>query len=223
MEKSLLDFGLTLTETKVYLALLKNGNSLAGKITKETGLHRRTVYDAIERLIEKGLVSYISENNKKHFEAVNPERLFDILKEREESLQSSVLELIKLHNSAKKKNETLFFRGKQSLKPIFEDLLKEKEILIIANKKCLDSLYFSRFNMQRKGKIKLLSELNIKLKNSESKKLKLENSEISIFIYNESVSLIAWTENPIAILIKQKEFSDSFKIYFNFLWNIAKF
>src|SRR3989344_5601969 len=92
-ETFLEDAGLTKTEAKIYLALLELGPSLAGEITKKSGIHRRSVYDAIERLIEKGLVSYMKTNNRKYFEAVKPDRLLDILREKEENIKSIIPEL----------------------------------------------------------------------------------------------------------------------------------
>ena len=80
------EFGLSKTEAKVYLALLELGKSKAGEVTKKSLVNRTNVYDALERLIEKGLVSYVSENNKKVFEAVNPQRLQEILKDKHEKL-----------------------------------------------------------------------------------------------------------------------------------------
>ena len=57
--------GLTDNESKVYLALIDLGPSLAGQIARKTGMHRRTVYDTIEMLIQKGLIGYIKKNNRK--------------------------------------------------------------------------------------------------------------------------------------------------------------
>ena len=85
--------GLTEAESKVYLALLELGSSQAGKITSKTGIHRRTVYDSIERLIEKGLVSFISQNNIKFFESVDPQQLLEILKEKQDNLKQILPQL----------------------------------------------------------------------------------------------------------------------------------
>ena len=71
--------GLTDNESKIYLALIDLGPSLAGQISRKTGMYRRSVYDTIEMLIEKGLVSYILQNNRKIFQAANPERLLQII------------------------------------------------------------------------------------------------------------------------------------------------
>ena len=56
--------GLTTNESLVYKALLELGPSQAGIISRKTGLHRRTVYDTTERLIQKGIIGYILKNKK---------------------------------------------------------------------------------------------------------------------------------------------------------------
>lgn len=78
-EKTLNEFGLPKNEVKVYIALLKLGLTSAGQITKVSGVHRRNVYDALERLINKGLVSYVTKEKIKYFEAVNPYFLLNLL------------------------------------------------------------------------------------------------------------------------------------------------
>ena len=80
------DAGLTNNESLVYRALLELGPSLAGQISRKTGMHRRTVYDITEMLIKKGLIGYILKNNRKLFEASSPERFLDLLKEKENSI-----------------------------------------------------------------------------------------------------------------------------------------
>ena len=56
MAMEIREAGLTENESKVYLALLDLGPSLAGQISRKTGMHRRTVYDTTEMLIKKGLI-----------------------------------------------------------------------------------------------------------------------------------------------------------------------
>ena len=64
-EELLKEIGLTPGEIKVYTALLENDLSRTGKISKLSGVHTSKVYPILDRLIEKGLVSYIIENNVK--------------------------------------------------------------------------------------------------------------------------------------------------------------
>ena len=102
--ETLMDFGLTPIEIRVYLALLKLGVSKAGKIAKEAQLNRTTTYDALKRLIAKGLVSYVVEANRKVFRPENPKKFKEILKEREEDIDDILPKLNMLYGavSAKK-------------------------------------------------------------------------------------------------------------------------
>ena len=56
--KILENIGLTDGEIKVYLALIKLGSSTSGPITDKSGVSRSKIYNILERLIQKGLVSY---------------------------------------------------------------------------------------------------------------------------------------------------------------------
>ena len=64
-QRILEEIGLANSEIKVYRALLRTGSVRVGELMKEVTLHRSRVYDAINRLIEKGLVSYFIRNNIK--------------------------------------------------------------------------------------------------------------------------------------------------------------
>jgi sugar-specific transcriptional regulator TrmB len=70
-EKSLEKIGLTKNETKVYLALLKIGTSKVGEILKESKLNSGKIYEVINSLEQKGLVSESTINNVKHFTATS--------------------------------------------------------------------------------------------------------------------------------------------------------
>ena len=132
--EQLKDLGLTGNEAKLYKALLELGPSLAGAISRKSGLHRRTVYDTTEMLIKKGLVGYILKNNRRLFQASNPEKFLDILKEKESQVSDILPEMMGFYSKTKEKEETNFYKGKEGLKTVFEDQIeivkeagKEKE------------------------------------------------------------------------------------------------
>ncbi len=236
MEKQLQQIGLTENEAKIYLTLLDIGPSLAGMISRKSGIHRRSVYDAIDRLIEKGLIGYITKNNRKYFEAVNPSILLNLLKEKEESVKEILPQLESKFNLTKEKQETLFFRGKSGLKTAFEDqILTGKEILIfgaspIANE--ILKFYFKWFDKRRvekKIKVKIIFDSSIrnklqKIPLSEIRFLPKEYSTpAATNIYADKISIILWSkENPLAIIIKQKEIADSYRKFFNLMWKISR-
>jgi sugar-specific transcriptional regulator TrmB len=226
--------GLTNNEALVYQALLKLGPSFAGQISRKTGLHRRTVYDVTEMLIKKGLIGYILQNNKKLFQASSPEKFIDILKEKENSINEALPEMMDLFKATKEKEETLFYKGKSGLRTVFEDQIQtKKEIKIIgASHLAYEILqfYFKWFDKKRvKNKIKTKIIFN-----KTNKKIKIPLSEIrflpqkytsplAINVYGDKVAIILWSkENPLAIVIKNKEISIGYKKYFELMWNIAK-
>ncbi|MBI5391010.1 hypothetical protein HZB02_05975 [Candidatus Woesearchaeota archaeon] len=87
MEESLLlKLGLNKNEAKVYLKLLAHGSSTAGNLIKATGFHRNIVYDNLEKLVDKGLVSFILEGKKKVFMSAAPEMISDLLEKEQDEL-----------------------------------------------------------------------------------------------------------------------------------------
>ena len=69
--------GLTDGEAKVYLALTEIGSSTVGPIVKKANVAYSNVYDILNRLIEKGIVSFILRNKTKYFQAASPRNLMD--------------------------------------------------------------------------------------------------------------------------------------------------
>ena len=231
MIEELKQAGLTNNESKVYLALLDLGPSLAGQISRKTGIHRRTVYDTTEMLIKKGLAGYIISNNRRLFQAANPERFLQIIKEKEDFL-SPVIENLKIKfSNIKDKEETNFYKGKEGLKTIFEDQLNSKEILILgASPKAYEILqfYFKWYDKSRKEK---KIKARIIAQNRTIKKIPLAeiryipekySSPVAVNIYQDKTAIILWAKEPIAIVIKNKEVAEGYKNYFELMWRIAK-
>ena len=77
IKDSLLQLGLNKNEAAVYLALLTLGLSQAGPLVKTTKLHRMLVYNALDRLMDEGLVSVLHKKNIKLFQATDPGALLE--------------------------------------------------------------------------------------------------------------------------------------------------
>jgi len=239
METSnLKSLGLTENEAKIYESLLEMGPRAAGTISRKTKLHRRVVYDTLDRLVEKGLIGYIVENGKKIFSASNPQRFLEIANEQKNRIENILPDMISLFNSSKdkQKEETLFFRGKEGLKSVFEDQLADKkEILIIgASEMAYEGLqyYFHWFDKRRvkeKIKTKIIFNKDVegnhpKIPLSEIKYLPEKySSPMAINIYGDKIAIILWSkESPFAIVVKQKEIADGYRKHFEMIWKNSK-
>lgn len=237
IQAQLQEFGLSNTEAKIYLSLLGLGKSQAGNITKKSNVNRTNVYDALERLIEKGLVSYIAENNIKFFEAVNPDRLKEIIEEKQSNLTNLIKELKSRYSNKKKEEDAVIFRDKKGIKSVFEDILNEKQELLVygaeSKFKEIFPFYQKHWNEERaKLKIRIKIIYNEKIKKEKIKEhLKLiemkflpESYEFpsTVMVYGNNVVTIVWAETPFAFLITSNEVVKSNRNFFELLWKIAK-
>jgi sugar-specific transcriptional regulator TrmB len=230
--------GLTENEAQVYLALLEMGARPAGTISRKTGLHRRVIYDTTDRLIKKGLIGYIVENNRKIFHASNPNRLIEIVEAQKQNIFESLGEMALLFNQSKEKQreDTMVFKGKSGLKSVFEDQIEQgKEIFIIGGSEVayeLMEFYFNWFDKRRKSKkipIKIIfnSPLRLKIPKIPLSEIRFlpekYSSPLSVNIYGDRTAIIFWDkEKPLAILIKQKEIAEGYKKYFDLIWKVSK-
>ncbi|PIN79600.1 hypothetical protein COV16_03365, partial [Candidatus Woesearchaeota archaeon CG10_big_fil_rev_8_21_14_0_10_34_8] len=56
-EETLMQIGLSLNEARVYESMLQLGEANVQTIAIKSKVHRRNVYDSLNKLIEKGLAS----------------------------------------------------------------------------------------------------------------------------------------------------------------------
>lgn len=126
--------GLTAGEIKVYNAVLELGISSLGRIQEKTGIERRNIYDILNKLIEKGLISYIVEKGKKTFQTTHPNKIFSLLDEKKKQvdeikheIKPHLAELERLFNQNKISPRAEIFRGVEAIKALLEEVLEYKE------------------------------------------------------------------------------------------------
>lgn len=242
--KALEAAGLTKTEARIYIALLELGSTPAGPLIKRVGMHRAAVYDAVDMLIAKGLVSYIQEGDKKHFQAEAPSRLLEYLQIKKQNLQKQESELknalpqLELKRMlSKEQQEAAIYRGKKGLKSVFEDILKQKKpwrIFGATGKfKEMFPSYFIHFHARRaKSGIPMQIIYNeIIRKTRREQELKLCKiryiaesyvTPSTTYIYSSKVTVIIWSVEPMAFVIRSNEVAESYSTFFRVLWSIAR-
>jgi len=236
------EFGLSEAEARIYLALLETGSTLAGPIIKKTGLHRGTTYQILQRLKEKGLVSSIIKGKKQYFEPASPDRLMDVLKEREEKLQSIIPSLNEKLKASKEKQEVTVYYGIKGIRSAMDKMLGELnpdgeyyDFGVSGLFREIMGAYWDLWQ-KKKRKYKIKSKVifteELKTKNPELLKYYFgearfhpeEYSSITdTMIYKDTVLLVVWTAKPpIAIVIKNKDNAESYKNQFKLMWKLAK-
>ena len=134
MLEILREVGLTANGARVYQCLLQRGELNVAGISKHARIHRRNVYDAVARLVEQGLVYEIS-GDERVYEAVTPEKLMDLLKERETKLQEKLPTLMREFGRRPKEEEVYIYRGVEGVKNFLRDVLAVGNDLYIVGAK----------------------------------------------------------------------------------------
>lgn len=237
-EKFLTELGFSKNESKVYCALLKIGLSTASEISSATSIHRTNIYDCLERLLDKGLVSYIHKEGKKQYQAANPDKIRDLLREKEQKFSEVLPQMIRLKKSAVNQELVEIYRGMKAVKMNLQSFLKEKGpilvygipkialglmedfILIYHKKRILKKVVMK--HIYDEDATKRIEQLN-KMPYTYAKYLpRMKDSPVSTNICGNEILFILWSENPYIIKIKNKEIASSYKNYFDLLWRISK-
>lgn len=240
------DIGLTKGEIKVYLTLLKIGETTTGKIIEEAQISSGKIYEILDKLIKKGLASYIIKEKTKYFIASSPNRILDYLyekenklKKQEENLKKELPKLLVIEKEVKKEYETrlfLGFRGFQTA--IFEalnDLNEKDEILgmgVTGKKHEKFNILWKKWHRERiKRKIKckiIFTERGTEHYNA-LKKMKYMQvkyiegiSPAAVDIIGDKVLLLTHGVEPSVLVIKHPEIKESFTTFFYNLWKIGK-
>jgi sugar-specific transcriptional regulator TrmB len=228
--------GLQESDVKVYLSLLKRGLSTATQIAQHTGLNRSHVYDKLDLLLEKGLISFIIKNNVKYFQASKPEKILDYIGEMQKDIQNIIPDLNKIQSTPESKTSVELYQGKEGMKTVFKDVIRERKDYYVFGEEGKFQEILPIFMQQLLRDVKRLN-LNEHLLSKESQKGKIlttpKNTKIKYLpdkffspvmtaVYGDKTAIFIWSDPLFAILIKDKDVAKTFKSYFDLLWEIAK-
>jgi sugar-specific transcriptional regulator TrmB len=248
MPKELLkDMGLKDNEIKLYLTLLKEGPSSVVRLSKATGVERSMCYQVINNLAGRGLISSSIRDNRKYFEAADPDHLFELLNNKEKELlivKDRLSEKMPFFKGMMDKSKGGDFKvdvytGSEGCKIVRLKVLNEsEEYHVIGYHK--DMKGFSKYWRENwakervKRKIKRNVIVSPAFKDAESLKQPytsvrvLPNSAtdetpMTTLIFGKDKVLISLpTEDEYyGLLITNKQVHDSYLSYFDVLWNLS--
>ncbi|MBW2991455.1 helix-turn-helix domain-containing protein [Candidatus Woesearchaeota archaeon] len=234
--KSVLEqIGLSQGEINVYLALLKLGSVNVNKIKLETKLHRTTIYDFLDKLINKGLVSYVIKNNVNYYQAAEPEKLLHYTKEMQTRVKSIMPKLKHLRTQPKEEVIVEVYKGVEGFKSVLNDMLRSKANLVWLG---VDEAKFNKTfsKIIIKQHVRRQKELGIHERLITSDKTEcIYDTKTATYryipekyfeptptaVYADRVMNLIW-EPLTAILMRNKDLANSYKKHFEQLWKIAK-
>jgi len=229
-KEQLTELGLTETESIIYYSVLKLGTCTVKDISKECGFHRTNIYDILEQLKEKGLVTFFKEGKTMKYRASDPHNLYSLLREKQEVLDNIFPEIKKLHKRTAEAIEVEVYKGDEGMKASFRDMLKEGKPLYAFGVKGQLRKKLPVFAQQwlRDAKNKKLPYYAIYTENpppyyTDVRYVSQELSgPVATFIYGDKININIWEPTLTAIVIKSKLVAQMYKKHFDLLWKIAK-
>ncbi|PIR04518.1 MAG: hypothetical protein COV59_00110 [Candidatus Magasanikbacteria bacterium CG11_big_fil_rev_8_21_14_0_20_39_34] len=241
---ALKSFDLSENEAKVYTTVLSLGLTNVGPIVEKSKLHRQSVYVALEKLKDIGLMSEVTKNNRKHFEASSPQKIVRQMEEKCRKAKEILPTLLKLEAEAKEKFETRVLYGKneffENLKEISESAARTDKVMRILGG-ARDTDFYKFLGKNYKSYIALLKKLGvvkyaigpsdytdefkIKFIHEEGNKLKTMDVGLTTPTYTritpEMVSVEIYGPDVTIIQMKNKVIAKSYCEHFNLLWEQA--
>ena len=232
--------GLNEKESKIYLSLLRSGNSPASLVAKNAGINRVTAYGILEVLEKKGLVQSAHRQGMQHFTALHPDLLVENAKQRTEMLEKVLPDLKSLMQHHDFRPSMRFFEGISGIKKAYQETLKSKtDILNYANSKNIRDHwpeYDQEYVEKRKRKKiflkglapaddfgdRVLSEDKNSHRETRLIPHKFFEVENEIKIYDNSMMIASFMPHPFAIIIESKPVADTQRQIFDIVWNAAR-
>ncbi|MDQ5952548.1 MAG: HTH-type transcriptional regulator, sugar sensing transcriptional regulator [Patescibacteria group bacterium] len=241
IKQILTKLGLTESEAKVYLSMLKLGEHGVQQIARESKISRTAAYEIVSALQKKGLVSEITRGKKNVFAAEDPEKLEAYFEQRIKDIHTELDTLrrvtpeLRVMQGGGDKSRVRFFTGEEGLKALYRDveLVAPRELLEISNidavyqfldAKLLDSAR-QVINYDR-TRVKMLhrGEPRKHSKGVQLRRIGADAGEYQgdIWIYANRIAYINFVTRLEVVIVDNQIFSDTMRALFMTAWNQSK-
>jgi sugar-specific transcriptional regulator TrmB len=238
------ELGLSKNESRIYDTLLRNRELSIGEISTKSHVHRRNVYDSINRLLERGLVFEIIERSANRYRAVDPSKLRELIQEKERTLLTVLPDLQTLFSQEPHAQSVFIYRGTEGWKNYLRDILRvgedfycigakggwmDKKVMVnfpsfIKEASRLGIAYFHLFDYE----VKESNHDIVKYVGNKFKFLpKGYSAPASIDIFGDHVNIISnihlggVEEDMSFAVIVNERIADAFRIWFKLIWDLC--
>ncbi|MDO8563985.1 MAG: helix-turn-helix domain-containing protein [Nanoarchaeota archaeon] len=240
VQTALKEYGLNDKEIEVYVNLLKSGESSLQEISKRCNCPRTTVYNNLNYLISKGLVSKTDKDHIACYTATDPEKMIDILDRKKILLEQTLPELESLKNTLDKKSRIEVYEGPAGIFAMYMEIFKEKEMKYwFGNYENLKPAMEHLMPLAREIRLKKKISAKIIIENNDdaifhTPKYKsitemrqtpnLKNFPAMIFIYSnlKKAAIFVNKKEMIGFIVENEQVAQAMKLIFDLYWNQAK-
>ena len=240
LQKDLEGLGLSKNEASTYLALQQKGKTKAGELIKETGLHRNLVYQALDALAQKRLLTKSSMGTVALFQATDPMHLLDGIREQKLTAERIIDELKEKQKIVDQ--EITIYEGAEGLRAFSlkaaESLAPGKTLYVLGSGgprfgKAMGNAALKKYYslIEKNGNARILMyqtqqytpAMYAMTKHSSKFSFRILPFDMTpaagVVFTDESVALLIYGE-PIAVIeVKNQHLVEAYRNYFELLWN----
>jgi sugar-specific transcriptional regulator TrmB len=235
--ENLMEAGLTKHQAEVYLEVLKGPGRSGGELAKRLSIDRSFAYNILNALIDKGLVSHITEKNIRLFYPSDPENLLNEIEEKRTKVSTIIEELKKINAQTKESRAVTVYEGKAGVKIYARECVERDSFCLLGGGErpgILDTLksdfphYLNLFeNKKTRGRAitsnsfrKIMDNL---FEKSEIKVRTLPNlkTRASFTIFKDKIAICSTEEKALVIMIEDRNVAETLQCYFDSLWKLA--
>lgn len=230
--------GLSEHEATVYLAALELGEANIQDISRKSQVKRTSIYNFIDALKGRQLLSEVKKGKRKFYSAVSPHHLVDEQRSKMISIERILPQLLAIQNSVRKKPRVSFFEGIEGLKEIYRMTLREKQIIYAWEDldRALDVLppaFLKWYTEERTAKKiparcidrdtksarEWTAKNDVRLAR-ESRFVVSEEFGTEINVFGNKVAFFRWDkQNPFGVVIEDKGIATALRVAWTELWN----
>lgn len=231
--------GLTKSQAKAYIALIKHGKLSAPELAEKIGETRTNCYMVLDKLTELGLVNKDESGKKLSYQPTNPtnlerlseQRRKDVL-ETEKQVRDSMPQLLNYFYTYQNRPGVRFFEGKEGIKRMYEDQRRTgKDIYFIRSDADVNVLGQNLYkHLEQRAKLGIhahgiepAEEDNMRYGRENDKRMLRDmvwappecfNAPVNVYVYGDKTALVSYGEEVIGTIIESPQIAEAMKQIF---------
>jgi HTH-type transcriptional regulator, sugar sensing transcriptional regulator len=117
-------------EASIYLAILELGSASASTIARRAGIKRTTTYGVLKDMVTKNTISLIEKNWITYFQAIEPTKLLQKMKDNYDIFEKNIPWFISIANVYSHIPKITYYEGISGLKDMYNWLLSHQNSLL---------------------------------------------------------------------------------------------
>jgi len=239
------ELGLSEGQIAVYSAVLELGTGSLNSIQEKTGIERRNIYDILNKLIEKGYISYIEEQKRRVYQCTHPNKNKEEIYTKQEALEKlekQMPQIKELFNVSKPEVRAEVYRGNEAIKAFLEEALNYPDSHWMGGNSGIEQRaggdmkrWFAHWMQRRIEKGHIMHDLvdnGTYLEGLEPEKIEMHkknlykycelpkdfSSPLVMVMYGNKLAQIVWSEKSFAFVLEYDEIKEAYMKYFNYFW-----